>query len=347
MYLGRLMDYVRAWDEVRVLNRAVQVEDCTVAAVALARTGKRACLYLLQYDPTLAERREEAELAAMASPRREARTYREELFAPEDARPNLPVEQLASISFGGAAYPVETDNCREVAQDWEAILAVTRLLQVGWDMGDLADCSTEGLYLSVFWLEGEFDALPHLEGPLTLTLGDRDAAGLVSVDLALPLGEFDPILLELPEGPEAYLTGASLFDPWRNLEETFSNPKLLSQFTPEHLAESRAAAERELAERCPQGMAWPVVRYEAETDVSLQCYEMSWLDAPLPRPKSGIRNGVAYILMERDAPPGPHGLAVKQAVLSEIQVPLGSAAPIQIGAVRWHKRKAAAPLALG
>ena len=63
MYLGRLMDYVRAWDEVRVLNRAVQVEDCTVAAVALARTGKRACLYLLQYDPTLAERREEAELA--------------------------------------------------------------------------------------------------------------------------------------------------------------------------------------------------------------------------------------------------------------------------------------------
>ena len=109
----------------------------------------------------------------------------------------------------------------------------------------------------------------------------------------------------------------------------------------------RAAAERELAERCPQGMGWPVVRYEAEKDVSLQCYETSWLDAPLPRPKSGVRNGVAYILMERDAPPGPHGLAVKQAVLSEIQVPLGSAAPIQIGAVRWHKRKAAAPLALG
>ena len=44
MYLGRLMEYVRGWDEVRVLNRAIQTGDCPVAAAALTRTGKSAVL---------------------------------------------------------------------------------------------------------------------------------------------------------------------------------------------------------------------------------------------------------------------------------------------------------------
>ena len=346
MRLGHLKDYAREWDEVRVLGRSARVGDCPVAAAALTRTGERACLYLFQYDPTLSERREEAELSAMAAPRREARTYREELFAPKDVRPALPVERLKSVALGGVTYPVETDSRREVAEDWEAILAVTRLLQAGWDMGEMAECPTEGLYLSAFWLAGDFDALPHPEDSLTLVPEDRDTAGLAAVDLTLPLGAFDPIPLELPEGPEAYLAGASLFDPWRHLEETFSNPKLLAQFTPEQLAEHRAEAEKELAGRCPRGMGWPVVSYEAEKNVSLQCYERSWLDAPVPRPESGICNGYAYLLMDRDAPLGPHGLPVKQAVLSEVTAPLGRAEPIQIGAVRWHRRAPAAPLTL-
>ena len=346
MRLGHLKDYAREWDEVRVLGRSARVGDCPVAAAALTRTGERACLYLFQYDPTLSERREEAELFAMAAPRREARTYREELFAPKDVRPALPVERLKSVALGGVTYPVETDSRREVAEDWEAILAVTRLLQAGWDMGEMAECHTEGLYLSAFWLAGDFDALPHPEDSLTLVPEDRDTTGLAAVDLTLPMGAFDPILLELPEGPAVYLTGASLFDPWRHLEETFSNPKLLEQLTPEQLAESRAASERELAERCPRGMAWPVVRYEAERGVSIQCYAQSWLDAPVPRPESCIRNGFAYILMERDAPPGSYGLPVKQAVLSEVPVPLGSAEPIRVGAVRWHKRESVEPLTL-
>ena len=43
---------------------------------------------------------------------------------------------------------------------------------------------------------------------------------------------------------------------------------------------------------------------------------------------------------------GPHGLPIKQTALSEMPVPLGRTEPIQIGAVRWHKREAAAPLTL-
>ena len=348
MRLGHLKDYAREWDEVRVLGRSARVGDCPVAAAALTRTGERACLYLFQYDPTLAGRREEAELSAMAAPRREARTYREELFAPKDVRPALPVERLKSVALGGVTYPVETDSRREVAEDWEAILAVTRLLQAGWDMGEMAECHTEGLYLSAFWLAGDFDALPHPEDSLTLVPEDRDTAGLAAVDLTLPVGAFDPILLELPEGPAVYLTGASLFDPWRHLEETFSNPKLLAQFTPEELAEHRERLERETAEHCPRGMAYPVACYEAERDVSLQCYEGSWLDAPVPRPKSGVQTGFTMILRtpREEQTYGPHGLPIKQTVLSETPVPLGRTEPIQIGAVRWHRREPAAPLTL-
>ena len=93
-------------------------------------------------------------------------------------------------------------------------------------------------------------------------------------------------------------------------------------------------------------MAWPVVSYEAEKNVSLQCYERSWLDAPVPRPENGIRSGSAYLLMDRDAPLGPHGWPIKQAVLSEVTAPLGRAEPSQLGAVRWHRRAPAAPLTL-
>mgnify|MGYP005812491453 CR=1 FL=1 len=346
MLLGRLQSCLDPWEEVRILNRSARVGDCPVAAAALVRGGKSAGIYLLQYDPTLRERREEAELAAMAAPLERPRTHREELFAPEDVRPNLPVEQLASISFGGVAYPVETDNCREVAEDWQAILTVTYLLRAGWDMGDLAACPTEGLYLSVYWLEGEFSALPEPEGPLTLVPQERTTSGLAAVDLTLPLGTWGPTLLDLPGGPTVYVTGASLHDPWKHQEEVFSHPKILAQFTPEQLAEGRAAAEKELAGRCPRGMAYPVVHYAAEGGVSIQCYAKSWLDAPLPRPKDGIRDGFALILWERDAPLGPHGLPRKQAVLSEVLVPLESQEAIQVGAVRWHRREAVVPLVL-
>ena len=94
-------------------------------------------------------------------------------------------------------------------------------------------------------------------------------------------------------------------------------------------------------------MAYPVVCYEAEEPVSIQCYAKAWLDAPLPQPENGIQNGFCVMLWDQDAPLGPHGWPMKYAVLSEVPVPLESRDPIQVGAVRWHRRVDAAPLVLG
>ena len=346
MLLGELRQYALPFDECRILNRQVQVGDCPVAAAAVTRRGSQVQLILLQYDPTWQERKEAAERLDWEDPQPAPRTHREELFQREAVEAALPVENLEAVSFGSASYPLSGGQTGEVEQDWEALLLLAALLRAGWDMGALADCPTEGMFLSRYdWWEA-FDAIPDTEGPLTLVPAQRDVSGLEAVDLTVPLGDCDPISLELPDGPAVYVTGASLHDPWKQLEETFSHPKILAQFTPEELAKRRADLENLWTERCPRGMAYPVVCYEAEKDVSIQCYEGSWLDAPVPRPESGICNGYAYILMDRDAPLGPHRLPVKQAVLPEVTAPLESTKPIQIGAVRWYKREARKPLTL-
>ena len=348
MLLGELRQYALPFDECRILNRQVQVGDCPVAAAAVTRRGSQVQLILLQYDPTWQERKEAAERLDWEDPQPAPRTHREELFQREAVEAALPVENLEAVSFGSASYPLSGGQTGEVEQDWEALLLLAALLRAGWDMGALADCPTEGMFLSRYDWREAFDAIPDAEGPLTLIPGDRYTSGLVSVDLALPLGDGSPIALDLLDGPEVCVTGGFLFDPWRHLEETFSNPKLLTQFTPAELAEHRERLEREMAEHCPRGMAYPVVCYEAEKDVSIQCYEGSWLDAPVPRPKSGVQTGFTMILRtpREEQTYGPHGLPIKQTALSEMPVPLGRTEPIQIGAVRWHRREAVAPLVL-
>ena len=349
MLLGELRQYALQFDEVRLLNRQVRVGDRWVAAAALARRGEAVCLCLLQNDPTYRARREEAELLDLSDPRPAPATHREQLFQRQGVEAELPVESLNTVTLGGASYEIsggETGGV--VGQDWESLLLLSALLRAGWDVGGLADCDTEELFLARYDLRGAFSTLPDAEGPLTLIPGDRYTSGLVSVDLALPLGDGSPIALDLLDGPEVCVTGGFLFDPWRHLEETFSNPKLLTQFTPAELAEHRERLEREMAEHCPRGMAYPVVCYEAEKDVSIQCYEGSWLDAPVPRPKSGVQTGFTMILRtpREEQTYGPHGLPIKQTALSEMPVPLGRTEPIQIGAVRWHRREPAAPLTL-
>ena len=310
--------------------------------------GKPGAAHPPAVRPTWQERKEAAEQLDWEDPQPAPRTHREELFQREAVEAALPVENLEAVSFGSASYPLSGGQTGEVEQDWEALLLLAALLRAGWDMGALADCPTEGMFLSRYDWREAFDAIPDTEGPLTLVPAQRDVSGLEAVDLTVPLGDCDPISLELPDGPAVYVTGAALHDPWKQLEETFSHPKILAQFTPEELAKRRADLENLWTERCPRGMAYPVVCYEAEKDVSIQCYEGPWLDAPVPRPKSGVQTGFTMILRtpREEQTYGPHGLPIKQTALSEMPVPLGRTEPIQIGAVRWHKREAAAPLTL-
>lgn len=344
MLLQELRRYTFPFDECRILNRQKRAGDRLVATAALARRGEEVCLYLLQNDPTYRERLEEAELLDLSDPRPAPATHREELFQRQGVEADLLVESLDAVALGGAAYEIsggETGGV--VGQDWESLLLLSALLRAGWDMGGLGDCDTEELFLARYDLRGAFSAIPDAEGPLTLTPGRKTVSGLAAVEVALPLGGCAPIPLDLPDGPAVTLLGAEQFDPWRHLEEVFSHPKTLERFTPEELAEHRERSEKTYEEICPRGMAFPVVSYEAEGDVSIQCYPSSWLDSPLRR----SANSTVTFLARGDDALGPHGLPVKRAVLSEAPVPLGDTAPLAIGAVRWHRSLSAEPLILG
>ena len=347
MLLGELKQFALPFDECRILNRQVRAGDCPVAAAAVTRRGHQVQLILLQYDPTWEERKEAAEQLDWEDPQPAPRTHREELFQRPAVEAALPVESLEAVSFGGAAYPLSGGQTGEVEQDWEALLLLAALLRAGWDPGALADCPTEGMFLSRYDWREAFAAIPDLEGPLTLMPGRRDISGLEAVDLTVPLGDCSPISLDLPDGPAVTVTGASLHDPWKQLEETFSHPKILAQFTPEELARRRADLEKLWTERCPRGMAYPVVCYEAEEPVSIQCYAKAWLDAPLPSTLHQDGFGVMLLAGRDERTSGPRGWPMKYAVLSEVPVPLESRDPIQVGAVRWHRRVDAAPLVLG
>ena len=67
MNLALLQEYLRPYDECRVLGRPFSAGSCDGELIALTRRGEAVCLHLLQYDSTYSERLAEAEVRAPQS----------------------------------------------------------------------------------------------------------------------------------------------------------------------------------------------------------------------------------------------------------------------------------------
>ena len=338
MYVEDLRRWLKPWEDCRVLNRGTSVDGAAVSAAALTLRQGTLSLWLVQQDPTFCSRLEEAEMEDLEQPRPSSTTNREALFGRRSVEAAVPVDNLQSVAAGGVEYRVDGTSMGRIENDWQQVLTLAALLQAGWEPGDLDEADTDSLFLLQADFQGTFNAIPTWDGPLELRMHPGSLSGLEAVDVT-PGAE--PVRLALPCG-EVFLLNWEALDPWAQLEQTFSDPKILAQFSRSELAEHRRRSEKIYEEFCPRGMVFPALRYEAAADVSIQCYLNAWLDAPIDH-----RSGALGILARPDeAATGPRGLPVRLAAATDLPINPGSLEELAVGAIRWSRKIPLPPLKL-
>lgn len=339
MYIGDLRRWLAPWEDCRILNRNVSIDDAAVSAAALTLRQGTLSLWLVQHDPTFLARLEDAEMEDLEYPPLSPTTNRETLFGQREVEADLPVENLQSVVVGGVEYAVDGTSMGRIENDWQQVLTLAALLQAGWEPGDLEETDTDALFLLQADFQGTFDTIPNWDSPLELRMHPHNVSQLVEVDVTPGA---DPVKLTLPCG-DVFLLGWESVDPWAHLEQTFSDPKVQEQFTQSELAEHRRRSEKIYKEFCPRGMVFPALRYEAAADVSIQCYLKAWLDAPIPHNRSGV---LGILARPDETVTGPRGLPVRLTAMTDLPVNPDRLEGLSIGALRWNRRIPQPPLYL-
>lgn len=350
MNLALLQEYLRPYDECRILGRPFSAGFCDGELIALTRRGEAVCLHMLQYDSTYSERLAEAEEPAWEEPALTAATRRESMRQERrEVAPVLAVEHAKALRWGevrleiaGSEYGVMPEN------DVPSLLLLSTFLREGWQpQAPLDEAALERCALSR--MELRCDALPDLpEGAaVTLEPGETTETYLSEVPVALTAGTID---LTLPFGGDgethtAYLRRMVVSDVWEEYRALFRAHRSREGLTAADMAAIDRSEQNLLAllpEVCPEGMGLPTVEYEIAggEDISLDLWSQEALDGPV---QSGGSSTLLFMAKPEEKT-GPHGLSLKACVLQH-PCPLDTQT-VKAELFRWHRRVAHPPVVL-
>lgn len=342
MNLALLLEYLRPYDECRVLGRPFSAGSCDGELIALTRRGEAVCLHLLQYDSTYSERLAEADETVWEEPALPPATRRESMRQERrEVAPVLAVEHAKALRWGevrleiaGSEYGVMAEN------DVPSLLLLSAFLREGWrPQAPLEEAALERCALSR--MELRCDTLPDLpEGAaVTLEPGETTETYLSEVPVTLTAGTMD---LTLPFGGDggthtAYLRRMVISDVWEEYRALFRAHRSREGLTAADMAAIDRSEQNLLAllpEVCPEGMGLPTVEYEIAggEDISLDLWSQEALDGPV---QSG-GSGALLFMAKPEEKTGPHGLPLKACVLQH-PCPLDTQA-VEAELFRWHRR---------
>lgn len=350
MNLTLLQEYLRPYDECRILGLPFSDGSCTGELIGLTRRGEEVCLHLLQYDDTYSERLAEAEEAEWEDPLPPPATRRESLRQERDGvAPALAVAHARALRWGemrieiaGSEYGVMPEN------DVPSLFLLAAFLREGWrPQAPLDEAALERCALSR--LELRCAALPDLPTGTLVTIerGETVETYLAQVPVTLTAGEMDLALPFPGDGAvhTAYLRRMTVTDLWAEYRALFRAHRSRENLTAEDLA-AIDRSERNLLELlpevCPEGLGLPTVEYEiaGDEDISLDFYAREELDGPL-RPAGSS----ALLVMARpEEKTGPHGLPLRACTLYT-PCPLDTQT-VEAELFRWHRRVSHPPLVL-
>lgn len=184
-----------------------------------------------------------------------------------------------------------------------------------------------GYYISSMKLDIEWTELEKLLEISSIRL-ERDAffkSFLVEKSLELPIQEIfsEPVKVCLEEiclEKDCYINiqGIDLRDIWKDFEDIYEHHRLsgaISEADLDHFMKENVSQFEQL---CPRGMRFPIVTYEADPDISIECYTTAYLESPVIFNQSGSGFGIGFIMASSDDV-GSNGLPLR---LSVIQQPL-------------------------
>lgn len=303
-----------SFDEIKVVGKDVCLDGTWVHFAGMGRKGQQAFFYFLEQQPAPEE----------GAAWRPERTNRESMLesVQEDAGSAI---HICRVKVGDAEFEMQGGSCGNLAQgnQMEANCFYWQMLEAGWRI-----CKDSPFYsldwnctgLAVLELQGSYEKLPELAGPMEFTIGPACRRHMLQILVELKRGETNELHFLLEDGEEVscYVNQVDLTEPLKEERKRFNDSKyqekMLQHCTQEEFEEMKQMVLGTLQSDCPEGMGYFTVEYECTREnFSLQFYAAADLDSA-PEEKEGC----ASMLMFGGKPEqetGPHGLRNRIAVI--------------------------------
>ncbi len=197
-----------------------------------------------------------------------------------------------------------------------------RLLDQGWDPGELAQWRLDRLAFSRWTFEGGYERIPDVDcqAPIRFVMEGRQKAHLVELPLRLAVGQgTEKITVTDKTSGETFwiqILQTRLENMWRKMENVFAEHRRRGQIPPEHIDQMEAKFQRDFASICPRGMVYPVIEYQCQGDFQLDFYLRDYLDSPEQS------SGAAMVFLTRpEQNQTPEGRNIQAAVLQQPVAP--------------------------
>lgn len=314
MNINLIKEYCDKISEVKVIGKDFEFEGTEYHIIGLYREEKKIFAAVLAYNEEFCEKREWLEIQAENSLELDTRNLPLREIKKLQIEFNEPYCDIESISFADTellsfrSHRSYLNNNKE-----QNIILFLEFLRNGWNSGAFGCRNFRNCSLGIYELDGEFSSLSEIDtGDLTINFRHSQQETVFGMPITLEIGECDREVI-LSNGEKIYIRSVNLTDMWLESAKIFSNPRLTSQFSPEHLKEHREEFESKLEETCPKGTYFLCVEYEAATDVTVDIQLKSVLDAP----EKACGSSAIGIIFRTDTEPVHENTKIKTCVINE------------------------------
>ena len=316
-YIKELLSRI---NEVRIINKKVDIEGVVCNIAGIVRYGQKLRLIILEYDEVYRQKVEEMELSEPCAFRQQE-TNRSILKGRGRIEAAQPFRPVKSVFIDEMEFEINvTENRLLNVKDGESVLFLSELLRNGWNPEGVDYQSIDMLFITSIEFIGDFDKIPEFDDNVKLHF-------IMNKDMVTYLVEQPVTLTVNGEYPEklwfnnkednkehwAQINRVYLLDMWAEMEKSFSDARLLEHMTKEQIEEAKRNFEKSFVNVCPKGMYYPVIEYESEDDISLEFHTKKFLDSKPVHHGSG---SIGFIISP-DKPTGILGKKLKSAIIQE------------------------------
>lgn len=307
MNLQKLICHQPIYNELKVINRKIMVDNVWIEVLGFTLYNKELKLYALEYDETswLAQRNLGEE------------GLEEEI---QKIEYNIPFLQVREMIIDGKVLEVSGGSSGRVEQyNFKSALLINEFIRAGYcPTKALETVDFAGIMLTRLSIVGEYDAIPVVDNPKEITLIQSKGSRYYPVkkSLSLEINKAYPDAFKCGEGEERvefYIDKVYLMDYKTEAKKIYESPEVISRMSPEELASAKLEIEKYTQQLCPEGMLLPVIEYESER-ASLQME----LKMVLKKRKLSKEATAMGIVMRPDRKIGEHGLPLRAIALEAV-----------------------------
>lgn len=303
-----------------IVDREFTILGTTVLFLGFALIDETLRVYLLSRD----QQEEELEDSLIHRKREKGiLTKREEQLASVLRNRNQAEHQaehnIKSISIANKNFDFSTASSTRVTEySVEEKCMIFHYIQAGLSFASFEEFEIEELVMTTVILEGEYNKIPFNQSQIdTMMFECRDFYHTIPIKkkLLLTIGEGKPrkysfISEHNGKKYEFYIENTSFFDPWKDAEERFEDPRYKERFSKEQMEEMKQTILQSLEGSIERGKQYILVEYESEEAI-LNFYASSYLKEKIENKSTNGSASFSCYLFKSDTPYGKHGLTKK------------------------------------